>query len=275
MFHANIVGRFAGAFFRIPRISAVHTIERGTTWHLSVDRLTRWLITKETVVCKAAKEFMMENTHIKENKIRVINNGVDVEACDMQVNIAEIKKKYVLPEGKKVIGTVASLTKPKAQSTLIRSAKRVFETLPDSILVIVGSGPEKEKLDLMVKEMAIENNVFFIDHVLPVCTVLKIFDCFVLTSDWEGVPVSLLEAMAVKIPVVVTEAGGMPDVITNKIEGYCVPVGNDTAIAEAIINVFSDNESAKNFAEAAFKKLKREFVIDRMIAETCLLYEVC
>ncbi|MBU1862823.1 MAG: glycosyltransferase [Candidatus Omnitrophica bacterium] len=273
MFHANIIGRIVAKLYKIPiNISAVHTIEKGQLWHLAIDRMTRFLVTKETVVCDAARLYMMEKTRIKSEKITVINNGVDLTQYTGPFDIEELKKQYELPPDKKIVGTIGSLTKPKGHIHFIKAAKWVLSKEPDTIFVIVGRGPLKKKLQHKIIQLDLDKHIRFFDYVAPIANMLATFDCFVLSSLWEGVPISLLEAMALKKPVVVTATGGMTEVVKNDKTGFVVPPADEKYLSNAIVEVFKDPTRTAEMGSSAYTTITQRYTIESTIKKTVFLY---
>jgi len=273
MFHANILSRILSKLYSIPiNISSVHTIEKGALWHLPFYRLTNFMVTMETVICNSAKKYMINKTKISSIKIKVIKNGVELSKFENITKIDNIKEKYGLPNNKEIVGTIGSLTKVKNHILLINAASYVIKAKPDILFVIVGNGPELNKLKNKIKSLSLEKYFYFLGFIENIPEILSIFDCFVLSSLWEGVPVSLLEAMAAKKAAVVTDVGGMGEVVINNKTGLVVPENEEKILAESILNILNDKNLAKNYGDCAHNDIKKNYAIESMIRETEEMY---
>ena len=211
----------------------------------------------------------------KTEKIKYIGNGIDINKFNSEkfseefINIK--KEKLNIPREFKIIGIVARLVKEKGYLDLFESFKAVLNVFPKIILLVIG--PEDlEKKDALnpkiVKDYGIEKNVIFLGERNDVDEIYPLMDIFVLPSHREGLPVSLLEAMAEKRPIVATDIRGCREEIDNDKSGILVPMKSPSKLTEAIIFLLSNNGKAVQMAEEARIKAIKEFdeslVFDRI-----------
>jgi glycosyltransferase involved in cell wall biosynthesis len=168
--------------------------------------------------------------------------------------------------------TVGRLTEAKDQATLLRAVALVKPRIPDFNLWVVGGGALAESLHLLREKLGLGNTVRFLGEQKAVGGFLRQADLFVLSSISEGLPVSLLEAMAVGLPVVTTSVGGMPEVVAPSGCGLVVPSQDPAALAEAICKLAVDQGSRELMGRAGRKFFLDNFTGERMDAEYLKLY---
>jgi glycosyltransferase involved in cell wall biosynthesis len=139
-----------------------------------------------------------------------------------------------------ILGTVGRFVPAKDYATLLRAAKPVLESNKGAQLWLVGDGPEKEALVRLSGELGIRDRVLFTGGQPDVSKYLSKMTVFVLSSITEGIPVAMLEAMAAGVPVVATRVGGIPEVISDGVDGLLVESRHPDALANAIARVARD-----------------------------------
>ena len=160
-----------------------------------------------------------------------------------------------------VVGTVARLVESKDQATLIRAFARVRQSREDALLVIVGDGPLRPKLEALAKRLGVGGSVIFPGWVDRAHRLLSAFDVFALTSKAEGFGIALAEAMAVGVPAVATDAGGIMHVLGST--GRLCQVGNDRQIASKILGIAElEPQGARLIGEGESTRVDAEFSLD-------------
>jgi glycosyltransferase involved in cell wall biosynthesis len=159
---------------------------------------------------------------------------------------------------------VGRLAPVKNLSTLIRAAALAIPRLPQLRLWVVGHGHERDSLEALVNELGIAANVTFWGERLDVAGFFAAADVYCMSSVSEGLPMSLLQAMSVGVPAIVTDVGGMAEVVRNANSGLTPPVGDPAAMAEAILQLASDTALQSSFAENARSAYHENFTLDRM-----------
>ena len=168
------------------------------------------------------------------------------------------KVKYTPCDLKQVVN-VGRLTEQKNQLLLIKSFMKVIDKHPDAQLLIYGDGPLKDNLQSFIISNKLDNNVKLCGEVDNIQETLKDKMCFVLSSNYEGMPNSLLEAMAVGLPCIATDCpcGGTKEIITNNEDGILVEVGNESQLSEAIIELINDQNKRNYLSKNAKKNMER------------------
>lgn len=214
------------------------------------------------------KDFYEHHYQIKP--IDVVYNGIPDPCLKTDpVTVSGYKKQY---EGKRVIGTVANMTEQKGMPFLIESIPKVIERHGDAHFILVGDGPVLPKLKEMAAALHVEDFVTFAGRRLDAVNWMAMFDLFVLPSLWEGLPIVILEAIASKKPLVVTDVGGNSILVKNKENGFLVPAGNSTIFANAIIRMLDDKNRMAQMGMAGRRLFESGYTVSKMMENYASIY---
>ncbi|MBI3046103.1 MAG: glycosyltransferase [Candidatus Harrisonbacteria bacterium] len=210
-----------------------------------------------------------------KEKLVTIYNGIDpnIKFLDKETAKNEITKKLTtydlrLTTNWPWIGSIGRLVKEKNYETLLAAAKFI----PNAYFFIIGSGPESNSLKVKSQNSNVNNRFFFIEPTGNDAQYLKAFDIFVMSSIKEGLPYILLEAMAAELPIVITEAGGMPEIIKNHENGLMVSQKNPEMLAKGIQGLLFNKNIAAELGKSAGLIVREKFGLNKMISETSSLY---
>jgi len=232
---------------------------------------------KDKIICVSEYDYNLAlRYHIApKEKLAIIHNGIDPNIKFLEKSEARKEITNKIPNSKFQIpnsnypwvGSIGRLVKEKNYETFIQTAALI----PNANFLIIGSGPEKEKL-IVNCQLSNINNVFFIEPTGNDAQYLKAFDIFTMSSIKEGLPYILLEAMAAELPIVVTEAGGMPEVIKNHENGLMVSQKNPEFMAKAIQGLLTNPNISKELGQASNRAVIEKFNLAKMILETSQVY---
>ncbi len=227
-------------------------------------------------ISQQVKEHLIKDFRVKEEDIRVIHNGIDLEKFrpNTKRQTPNTREKFGLSHGP-VVGIVARLSAEKGHSYLIQAMKEVIARIPDAQLLIVGDGKTKKELLDLTRSLNLEKNVFFVPSVLDTVEVLSIMDAFVLPSTKEGLGLSLMEAMAAGLAVIGSEAGGIKTLIQHGYNGLLVKPADSHQLAAAILKLLGDPQQRKYLGENAGNFIKENFSQEKMSEETERVYLAC
>lgn len=211
---------------------------------------------------------------ISEEKIVVVYNGKDLHEYDVNADVNEIKQSLGIGGGELIIGCLAQLRPEKGHQCLIKAIPKTLKCLPKTVFLIVGDGPERERLERMVRRLNIDDRVVFTGAHRDVARLLSIMDVVVLPSLWEGLPNVALEAMVARKPVVATSVGGTPEAVIDRVTGLLIPSRDSSSLARAIIDLLQDEPKARRMGEAGRRHVEDRFQINRMVKETEGVYEL-
>ena len=204
--------------------------------------------------------------------VDVIENGVDVEAVrEAALSRADGRAVLGLPADAPVVGTVGGLTPKKGHRVLVQAAARVLEQVPEALFVFVGLPVDPEPIEAEIAARGLAGRVVLAGYHAEAARLMRAFDVFCLPSFFEGLPVSLLEAMAVDVPVVATSVGGTPEVLESpggdRSPGVMVAPGDPSALAGALVEMLVDHEHARQTAAAGRQRVER-FDLAEMVRRT-------
>ena len=221
---------------------------------------------------QAVRDFLIQEDGFDPSLIRVVRNGVDFEKF---ANVLGSREKLFpnLPREAKLIAVVANMNvETKGHSDLIRAAAEVCRDYPKTKFLLIGDGAERPRIEGLTAELGLRDSVLFLGRRNDVALVLACCDLSVLPSWAEGLPNSVLEAMAAGLPVVATRVGGTPEIIENEVSGLLVPPRNAHALAQAILRLLRDPKLAQGLARAGRERIHRQFSFQRLLAELDNLY---
>ena len=210
-------------------------------------------------VNKIDKKILSEKFGAPENKIREVANGLDLEEIKSLKIAAQIKDELQIAPGCNIVGTVARFTEQKGLKYFVEAAKLIKEQIPNCKFIIVGDGELKNSLIKFAQNIGIYQEIIFTGYRVDAVSILSIFDIFVLPSLWEGMPYTILEAMALKKPVVATNVFGNSEIVLNGKTGNLVSPRDSFAISKAVIALLKNKDKAKKMGENGFHRIKTDF----------------
>jgi glycosyltransferase involved in cell wall biosynthesis len=268
------LGQIAAVLAGVPvRVTTIH----GLYADPNSSRIKKYFfIVIEKITARCATHIFSQNQEdiatmlswktLRPEKITYLGNGIDLARFNpsrfSDSDVLKKKRELGLPDDAMVIGTVGRLVKEKGYLDLFEALKIIIETYPKAVLLAIGP-EERQKADrfdpVIVKEYGLEGHVKFLGQVTDIETLYPVMDVFALASHREGFPRSVIEAMAMQKPVVVTDIRGCREEIEDGISGLMVPPRNPRALALAIMDLLKDRQKAVALAEAARSRALEEF----------------
>ena len=175
-------------------------------------------------------------------------------------------------EFRPIIGSVARLHRQKGLTYLVRATREISQVFPAVKIMVVGSGPLRKKLETEARRLGVENHLSFVGERRDIPQLLSVFDVFVLSSLWEGLPYVLMEAAALAKPVVATDVEGVREIIKPGETGLLVSPKNPEGLARGVITLLQDREQASKLGMNLKREAAGQFGLDRMLAEMESLY---
>jgi glycosyltransferase involved in cell wall biosynthesis len=264
------------ARFGAPRTPLVHTphgyafagyfqSERSRRAYRLIERSLSPLTDREICVCEA--EARLAATICAERKIRVVHNGIEPPGP-----IVPDPEVVALRARGPVIGVVSGLRPGKGIETLIEAMPELLRRHPDAIVAIAGGGVEKGRLEGLAARLQVAESLKLIGEVADPYPVLAAADIFSFPSWAESFPYSILEAMAVGLPIVATDVGGIGEAIEDGDSGLLVPAHDPGRLAAAMNRMLDAPAAATAMGEAASRRLRERFTLQRMIEKTFAVY---
>lgn len=270
----DFYGKIAGLLTSRPVYSTIHN-SKGYSRFLQL--LFRSITKKYIAISKQVKKYMINELSLPNNRIKLIFNGVDISKFkEANINVNQKKRSLGIPLQKKVIINVGRITEQKGQKTIIEAARKIVNKRNDIIFLIVGDKSYNRDLYNNLKKKIDNYNlkkyIRFTGIREDVNELLAMSDVFVLPSIFEGLPITLLEAIFSKIPIVASDVGGNRELIKNGESGYLIPTNNSVLLAKKIINLLNNENVSESMVEKAYNDAINKFDIRTTVAKYEKLY---
>ena len=255
---ARLAKPLAGVPFKLVSSPRVHYRSR-SLWTLLVDRCLKGRDDLLIAECDASRRFLLERLGYDPKKAITIRNGVEQDGRPpSKEKLRELGLDGIL------IGAVGRLDRQKGFAVLIEAMAHLKGT--PLRCAILGDGPERARLEALIRRRGLEGSVRLLGET-EAASWLPAFDVFCLPSLWEGLPNSLLEAMALGLPVVASAIDGVPEAVTDGADGLLVPPSDPAALAAALQRLAGDAGKRARLGAAARKTAAERFALSRMIGE--------
>jgi glycosyltransferase involved in cell wall biosynthesis len=296
MYRAEIVGTRAALALAeqgIPRPYVVGTIHSSRVRSAADRRLVGTLTPSMDRLIAVSRSILakLEAEGRTSVPVELIYNGVDLERYAYQEACCTLPEEYGFPEGSPMVGVVARLEPEKGHETLLDAWPRVLRSVPEARLLVIGEGSLREALEARAESLGLLGEpcsgdrcvgtrgarpgakVLFTGLRDDVPAVTAALDVAVLPSYREAQGLAILEAMALRRPVVATAVGGVPEMIENGRTGLLVPPHDATALANAITRVLTDHPLADMLARAGHDMVHERFSVQAMARAVSAIYE--
>ncbi|WP_069203012.1 glycosyltransferase family 4 protein [Bacillus testis] len=266
---AGIVGRLAGWSLGIPTVFTAHgwaftggVSKRKQLLYRSIEKLAGYLTTRVITVSYYDYDLADNKRIVPRRKMAVIQNGVSDTSEDSMAN------PFLEPIN---IIMVARFAEPKDQLVLLKALHLLNND--KWRLRFVGEGPLLQEAEELVRLLGMEDQVEFLGSRRDIPELLKQSQLFILTSNWEGLPLCILEAMRSGLPIIATDVGGIKEVVIPGKNGYLVPRKNEAALAEKCKILLHNPFLRKQMGERSRRLYEQHFKAERMLQETEAVYE--
>jgi glycosyltransferase involved in cell wall biosynthesis len=246
-YSAGTIGRMSAFLAGIPIIiSHNHSVY---DYYNRYYHFVEWLLSLITdrIICISdiVNRFANETQRINAKKLMTIHNGIDSEYTVSEKRTSGLRKELDIPVDHSVICTIAHMEEHKGIKYFLESASLLLQSRNDISFLLVGEGALKEELKILCADLKIEKNVIFAGERSDIPEILSLTDIFVLPSLREGLPLTILEAMACGKPVIATNVGGVPEVVKDGVSGILVPPKDTEALHSAMNELLGNREKLK------------------------------
>jgi len=290
---AGLLGSLAASLFR-PKAKVIYT-SHGAAFSASFSKLKKGLFLwlekltaplKDKIICVSPneKKIWLREGAAPETKLAVVANGLDLEILSKILPADEAREELTSrnaplfnaltgqPDEITLIGTVANFYPDKGLTYLIEAAEKVFQQTDKKIIfVVIGDGLERKLYEEMVSARGLENKFVLAGAIADAIKYLKIFQLYVQPSLKEGFGYSVLEAMAAGLPIIASHVGGIPEMITNNVNGFLLWPRDVDNLAKKILELIDNPALGQKFAAASQQKIQ-EFSLAKMVAATEKVY---
>ncbi|MCU0719854.1 MAG: glycosyltransferase [Pirellula sp.] len=259
-------GRLAAKLAGVPVVcSALHS----TGWPDGVGRLNRNLtfLTDAFIgVAKSHGEFLVNFERFPSRKVFVIPNGIDTNRfCPDSASRESVREELGLSSRAKLVGIVAALRPEKNHALFVRAAVKIKEQVPDAHFVVVGDGPEREKLASLISSLGGLAFIHLLGNRSDTPRILAALDAFVLSSLNEASPVSILEALSCQVPVVASDVGSVSESVINQWNGFTFPSGDEKVLVGRVVQLLMDRDLSIELGQNGREHVERNGSLDNMV----------
>jgi len=249
-------------------------------WHGS-NRKVRFYEAADALVLKYASRVIAVSDEIKnellkknfkERQVRVIDNGIDLSLFNSNGKTNLLRNELAIPRNNVVVTIVGRLSKEKGHTVFINAAKEVLKKKNNVTFLIVGDGPLKEELHANTEREGLNDNVIFTGIRKDMPDIYSISDIFVNTSSIEGLPMTILEAMASKLALIVTPVGAVPKVIRHNINGLIVDEGDHKSLSNEICALIDQPKIRQSLVNQAYEDVCKDFSFEIMASRYRNIY---
>ena len=206
-------------------------------------------------------------------RIEVIENGIDLERYGRAADRSALRRRLGLDPDRLYVAAVARFHPVKDHASLLTAFATVAMARRDTDLLLVGDGPLRPALEKQVRDLGLVERVRFLGVRSDVPDLLRVADAFALTSLSEAASLTLLEAMASELPVVVTAVGGNPEIVRDGREGLLVPRGDTSAIAAALLSLLNDPSARGRMGKAGRERVRERYRLEQTVGAYWNLYQ--
>lgn len=199
-------------------------------------------------------------------RVTTVLNGIDHRQCRRDpVRVAGARAALGAKAGEILIGAVGRLEPQKRFDLLLQALTAIVERFPQARLLIVGDGSQRQALDAQIKTLNLADRCRLVGHVDDVVPAYHAFDMLVQSSDYEGTPNAVLEAMAFEVPIVATAAGGTAEIVRDGVDGRIVPTGRGDLLVSNVIQALEDPAGTARMAQQARLRVEGELSFETRV----------
>jgi glycosyltransferase involved in cell wall biosynthesis len=268
MYHANILGRIVGKASGVPVVlSSIRSENFGGAWRQRMMRWTDRMCGMTIVNSTRVAESIMERNIVPAHRIRVIHNGIHLDNRGGGDEARACLRRNLGVENSDFLWiAVGRLEAPKDYGNLLHAFSRIDRS--DKHLAIAGGGPLMEALKRQACDLHLQDRFHLLGFRNDVAELLQAADALVLSSAWEGLPNSVMEALSAGKPIVATRVGGVPELVHDRESGLLVPPGNPQALSEAMRRMMEmPGEQRKRMGEAGRAHIRKEYDMTRVVEQ--------
>ena len=226
---------------------------------------------KVVAVSSFVRDYLI-SAGIPDGQVEAVPTGIDLNRYTPADGGGTLRSELGLPDATVLVGTVAILRVKKGHADLLRAARTVLQSFPDTHFVIAGDGPQTENLRRLIAELGLEARVHMLGLRRDVMNILQSLDLFVLPTHQEALGTAFIEAGAMGLPVVATDVDGVPEVVVDGETGVLVPPRDPAALAAAISGFLENPARRRGFGDNARRRVGSEFSREVMAGRMQNLY---
>jgi glycosyltransferase involved in cell wall biosynthesis len=272
---ANFIARFLKKTIQIPWLCFVHGWTDEDLKIRIYNMVDRWAIkgSDRIVAVSEAMKDKLVRIGIPGQKITVIYNSIEDNGFYKEPPDPNLRKKFASNDETLLVGVIGRLSREKGQRIFLEAWAKVCKLIPNTIVLFIGDGPDREILEKICVAKGIQDKVVFLGHQINPHPFYRILDLVVMPSLSEGLPNVPLEALAHNKPIIATSVGGTPEIIEDGRNGFLVKPGDHKAILNAITSILINHEKRATIAENSLSSLYPKFSPQNRASQILSLYQ--
>jgi len=271
---SNAWGRIAALLAGVPVIiSSERSTDLWKGWfEFSIDRILS-LFTRRVIVNSCRVKEFIKAKGIEESRIAVVYNGIDTGIYNSSCNSIELRNSLGLDAKRPVIGYIGRLSYEKNPQLFVKLSAQILQKRKDVQFLIVGDGELRNEVEEKIGEYNLRDHIKIAGYRKDVPRILQAIDVVVLTSLWEGLPNSLIEAGASSRPAVSFDVGGVREIIADGKTGFVIPAFDEKSFVDKVIFLLDNPDLAKKMGEEGKKIVQEKFEISKTVKSIEKIYE--
>lgn len=275
-FLASLAAKIAGVPTMVSTIHGPTRVTLNASWKQSLfEFCDKWSLSRlhqrAISVSHATTADLLRSGKIDQTRIVTIHNGIDSSRLEPKKSREAVRELLGLKPDQPVVAMVGRLADQKSPETLIHAMRQLNADWPEVVCLLIGDGPRYAELKAMISRYQLETQVRLLGNRADVVDLLHASDIFVLCTKFEGLSIAVLEAMALKLPVIATAVEGMEELVVPNETGVLIGENDASGCVQAMEALLRDPGLRKKMGEAAKDRVEKVFRLDRQIKATCSL----
>ncbi len=244
-------GRLAGLLLRLPVVVHEHAVLRVRPYQYAADMALRLLTSKGVAISGAVADFMVKGRCVPRSRIEVVYNGIDIDRFQRAGALAPeaCRRHFGWRTDWQLIGSAARFRREKGLHVLLEAAEHMIAKNPQVRFVLAGEGSQRAELERLAERRGLRQHVFFPGFIEDIPRFMRALDVLAIPSLSEGFCFAALEAMAVGTPVAASRVGGLPELVTDGVNGLLCPPGDARRLAATLAGLLRDAGLRRSLCE--------------------------
>lgn len=269
----GVVGRIAGKMAGVPVVYTEHNLPDSYARPTRFLNLATWKMQEHVFAVSESVHSSIMASRAEGVPVQVVQNGVCTDRFSPSaVMDSGIRDRLQIADTTTVVGTVAGFRPHKRLDIWLEAASIVRQHKTDVCFLLVGDGTLRPDIERRVDELGLKESTRLVGMQEEVAPYLAAMDIYLMSSQFEGLPVALLEAMSMQLPVVATPVGGIREAVADGLTGLLVPAGDAAAMASAALELIDDQNRRRAMGDAGRKRVQQSFSLARAVRETEEVY---
>jgi glycosyltransferase involved in cell wall biosynthesis len=269
----RLVAYFAGAEIIIYTPQCTNIRRENVFWLYRIIEKILSYITDMIISVNENDRMRIIQWGIPSSKVVTVPNGIDLDSFNNNINSTQIKRTLGFDEKRPLVMQVGRLSHQKNPLAFVEGATLVIQEHPEAQFAMVGDGPLKDRVEKYINELGMKQHIVRLGWKEKAFKIIGAADIVSLTSNWEGSPYTLLEAMAWSRPIVSTAVNGCNEIVKHEITGYLVPTGDVVSWANYVIKMLANPNKSFKMGKLGRELLEEEYSLQKMIDQIQGLYE--